>query len=702
MYSALSGKLLYAVSEDLRHMYENLPSVSRESLYWYVLSSNPKLFPISGFQHFLGSGFVALRLAEFLGLSDYDSVAAFLGGVFHDFNKWYVSTEDIKNDVYRKLGETQMFKVLGEVVGEKLERAFLDAIEVGLKLESGGLPRNLQRVAELVRAGDILTGSRESWSLTYCIKTLLSVPGIKPENVLPVIMGRQRPFVSLVSEVILSELEKQGAIPLVSTPEGMLLLVSKDVSVEDVYKAVADYIVTLGESEKPSAEVRVKGKGEKAIDLDPIRRFLHGKVKDLSAFSGLYRTISMYSPETVENIYRVSLSSGLEEVRYFVVALANIYRKRVRSDEKEEERLATFVRALQLPAEQERRVLRGKNKGEMLKSLYSVLLELGAEELAKVAERAKEFVISEMKRFSEISADVLLSKLRSYISIGFTRPGKEAGEAETSTGKVCGICREPVVVERMLKTFLEKYSGRAVKGKMSTSEVFHPDIQGKPEKAESIEDAKYYPVCELCYFEAEVAPIKLGYMDGNWAAVLQYYPAIPVDLIKVVKGSIRELHLREVTVIPDYMTSRVIAGATSTALTKYFMLEALNLWCIFGGNLVLTTTALSPAFTAAPLPVALEVSDTVIEEATSEYMRVLDEAKRSGRYLAFTRDMRWWLYKTLRDYIANLEEKGGARTTSVMMSRSGALVTGFVSVDVYSFVLKQSEKTERKKRGWGI
>jgi HD superfamily phosphodiesterase len=76
-----------SITRDLAKLYEEFDAEFRDSFYWFILSSNPKFYPVSGFQHFLGAGFVAARLAQFLGFSDYDVIAAFLGGIFHDFIK---------------------------------------------------------------------------------------------------------------------------------------------------------------------------------------------------------------------------------------------------------------------------------------------------------------------------------------------------------------------------------------------------------------------------------------------------------------------------------------------------------------------------------------------------------------------------------------------------------------------------------------
>ena len=74
-------------------------------------------------------------------------------------------------------------------------------------------------------------------------------------------------------------------------------------------------------------------------------------------------------------------------------------------------------------------------------------------------------------------------------------------------------------------------------------------------------------------------------------------------------------------------------------------------------------------------------------------MEILRKASEKGSYLKFTSRLRYWLYKTLRDYIRNLSLKQGVpKTTDLTFSRSDLQITGYVSVDVYSFVLKQLEE----------
>jgi len=685
--------LLSGVTDDIRNTYRNLLEAElRNSFYWVIHSSNPKFYPISGFQHFLGSGFVAARLASFLGFrDDYDVVVAFLGGVLHDFNKWYVSLEQIKRGVFERLRYTSLFNSISNVLGEKrAERAFFDAAEIALKLESGGVPRGLQRVAEVVRVADILTGSRESWSISYCISTILSMPGIEAKHVLPVVIGKQRPVVSIVSEFIEEELEKRGAVPLVSTPEGMIFLVKNGIDVGEVYEAIADQIVS---AEEGRSEGREASKGaERVIRIEPMARFLSGGTKSLAGLSRAYRSIANYSPEDVENSYEHYRASAIEDLRVFIVVLANIYRKPVERGEKDEERLRRFVEVLQLSEEQAERVRRGRDIDSMLRELYNVLRGIGNREVVtEIARRAKDFVISEMRRLGRGDVSLLVKKLATYIGIGYTSYATADSISDTS-GKVCGICREPVVKEKSLTVFLQTLNKNVIRARMSTAEVFHPDIQGKPEKEGSIEGAKGYPVCELCYFEAEVAPRRIKYMDGLWAAVLQYYPAMSIDLIKVAKQVIVAERGRRIAVLPDYMTSRVIAAGGGRNLDKSSLQEALIIWFVFGGNLVVTTAALSSAFVGTPLPIELEVSDVVVEEAVAEYMGMLEKARREGRYVTFTREIRYWLFKTLWDYVSSLEEKGVARTSSILFSRSGLQATGFATVDVYSFILKQLEK----------
>jgi len=133
----------------------------------------------------------------------------------------------------------------------------------------------------------------------------------------------------------------------------------------------------------------------------------------------------------------------------------------------------------------------------------------------------------------------------------------------------------------------------------------------------------------------------------------------------------------------------VIVSEGKHVLDAAFLRTALDVWFLLGGNLVVTTTALNAAFVGTSVPIELEVADVVIEEAVAEYMRILERAGRDEGCIRFTREMRYWLYKTLRDYVSKLEPKKGlTKTSSIQFSRSGLQATGFATIDVYSFVLK--------------
>jgi len=685
----VADTIISSIVSDLRSLYASIGSGDRiNAFYRLILSANPKFYPISGFHHFCDTALIALRLATFLGLDNYDVLVAFLSGLIHDFNKWYISIGDIKKAVYESFAETNLYRGLACIFDEKkVEQAFDDAVELATKLERGGVPRRLQKIAEIVRVGDILTGSEKSWNISYCINVLCSHLGIDIEQIVPAVIGKQRPVVPIISEVVGEELEKQGATPLISTPEGMIFLKRKEANldVDVVYRALADHVVNLA---RGVGNVKPAGK-KRGLSIGAMKNFLVGTTKELQGLSGPYKSIANYSPNDIEYSFNYYAVNAIDDLRVFIVVLANIYRKCLRKKDNERVRLRKFVEVLQLPDNLVRGVYEKRSIGDMLKALYDVLKTIDSREaLVEVARRAKDFVVSEMKKLLESDVDALTGKLANYISIRNTSLA-DIGRVASPPAKVCSICREPVVSEMTLTSFLQSLQGGAIKAEMSTSEVFHPDVQGKPEKKESIEDAKTYPVCELCFFEVKVVPERLKCMDGMWAAVLQYYPAVSIDLIKAVKTAIVAEHGREITVIPDYMTSRVITSASRRELDKDFLLEALNMWFVFGGNLVVTTTALSTAFISTPLPIELEVSDVVIEEAVSEYMRILEIARKKGRYITFTKEMRYWLYRTLRDYIANLEEKTGAGRGSLKFLRSGLQLTGFATVDVYSYILKQ-------------
>lgn len=692
-------KLVEAITEDLHGFYDELTGRTEtkieDSFYWHVIPSNPKFYPISGFQHYIGTGILAARLSSFLGRSEYETVVSFLSGVLHDFNKWGMSLEEMKKNVYEKLEVTAVYNKIVDFLGaEKAKRAFTESLDISLKLESGGVPRELQAISEIVRVADKITGGRESWSLSYNINSLLSSGLIKASEILPVAIGKQRPIVSLISGKIVEELESQEATPLISTPEGMIFLTRKSVDASRVYKAITEYIASTMEENEPEVKEGRKPK----INIEAMRRFIHDESRKLSSLSRTYRAISYYKPEDIVNSYKEYVGRGFEDLRVYIVTLANIYRKD--PQENEIERLERFISELQLPAE---KIIEERTMEDMLRKLYRMLLNVDNETLKKMAEKATSFIISEMSRYRKINPELLSEKLSMYISIGLRTEGKEKQleKIEREKTEICSICREPIAIEepKPLTSFLQELAN-IIKG-INTSEVFHPDIQGRPEKEGSIADAKYAPVCEVCYSEAISIPRKIGCMDGQWVSVLQYYPAIPVDVLDIIGRVIHIITGEEVrqsrktesiSVITDYMTSRIITNCGDFLDSRYLR-RSLDLWFLLGGNLLVTTTPLSSAFVGSSLPVELEITDVIVEETVSEYMDILEKAKRDEKYLKFTRVIRYWLYKTLRDYVDNLESKRtGAKASNVLFSRSMLNATGIPTIDVYSFILKQSKK----------
>jgi len=679
-------KLREGVQDDLSEAYKNITregTLGDVEFYEFVFSSNPKPYPISGLQHFLGSGFIAARVASFLGLDEYNVIVAFLSGLFHDLHK--VSEKSYEKDlIFEKLQKTSLYNtgIRGALDEKKARNAIVDALEVASKLWSGGVPRRLQCLADMVAVADVLTGSEKNWSLSQAMSTLvegvldrkpLCTSWIKEENLLPVYMGRQRPLVALVSERIEEELEKLGALPLVSTPEGMLLLVKDSIDVLSIYEKLSSSIMHAMGEEAGEEQSR-----EKEIDVSRIKDFIDGN-RSLPTYSKTYVSIAGYSTKTIEKTFeKASLVD--EDLRLFVVVLAYIYSKDPNKKEKDVARVKRYLDSLGIYS------ITGRTVGEILVNLYKYLRNTHPNELRKIAEKAKDFVIDEMRKFHSVDPSLLINKLNTYVSIGVVG-NQGAGRPDKGGGgsiKKCAICRDPVIIEKSLSSYLQVLKNEALKG-VNISELFHPDLQGRPEKVGSIEETGKLTVCETCYFEA-ISYRRLGHTDGLWARVLVYYPAMSIDLMKAVKGAIEAVTGHKVRVLNDYMTAKIIIPTGSTVLARHHLEEAAAFWYVFGGNLVVTTTAISSAFAWKGLPVELEVSDVIVEEAVAKYMEILGNIEK---YAWFTEKIRYWLYNLLITYFTRLEDRKGGNT-SLRFSRSLASVTGYPSIDVFSLLLKQS------------
>ncbi|MEL9929972.1 MAG: hypothetical protein QXF50_03625, partial [Sulfolobales archaeon] len=220
--NTVAERFITAVKEDLNRIRQKFDSEDSTTIYHRVLPSNPKPYPISGLQHFFGSAFIALRLTEFLNLDEEKQITAFLAGLLHDYEKIGLKREELMKSMNLIIGEET--KLYAELRG--YENLWNDAIEVASNLESGGLRRELQKIAELVRLGDYLTGGEDSWNISYAmdlVKASLDRLGVE-YHLIPIVIGRQRPVVALVAEKLEEEIEKSGMVPLLSTPTGLVVL----------------------------------------------------------------------------------------------------------------------------------------------------------------------------------------------------------------------------------------------------------------------------------------------------------------------------------------------------------------------------------------------------------------------------------------------------------------------------------------------
>ncbi|MEM1913443.1 MAG: hypothetical protein QW067_09910, partial [Thermofilaceae archaeon] len=233
----------------------------------------------------------------------------------------------------------------------------------------------------------------------------------------------------------------------------------------------------------------------------------------------------------------------------------------------------------------------------------------------------------------------------------------------------------------------------------NVSEVFHPDKQGRPDDYGSLEGfSNSVPICPVCEYESIVFPSTTSFFDGMWASNIVYYPAMSIDLLQVVKdvasnyvvvGSrISKKKGEEVKplVIPDYISSRIIVKTSDERgrLRKIDLLTALDLWYFIGGNLALTTNALSIPPPWSGLPIEMEVNDVIIEESINMFMKELKEARENSEWWR-TRQLRRILYEQLRAYIQNLEETERKMGRTRFM-KSGLITSNSSTLDVYSFV----------------
>lgn len=524
-------ELVKAVSEDINKI--RLGEQDETGIYRYAFSCNPKPYPISGFQHFFGTAFIAARLAEFSGLSDDDQVTNFLIGLIHDYEKMGLDLNRLEGDVYELLGETR----LANVVDKYCDR-WKDAIEVASKLESGGIPRNLQRMAEFVRLGDYLTGGEESWNIAYVmdmVKSVLDKIFVK-HHLVPIVVGKQRPVIAMVAEKLEDEIRGLNLIPLVSMPTGLLVLSKDPIDVKisnRLYEALTEYIINM-----PSAVAGTASKETKRtrINLDIVKNIIDtSKVlmqtrdekerdsarKRLSSLLGRVGTLYKLSSADLASA-KVVFQSPEDKRRlviYLVISLA-----RTLYSQANEKTLRAILDELEV------KVAEG-NIERMLAQLYD---NLGDSE-----ERVNELLESLLDKARRCMAGTASGKdveesianvLKRTIGIGFmeTTPSID--------GDSCFRCRERIK-RGGARTLYEQLQVEQRATKTAYADVFHPDKQGKPESLSSMnESSKRMIVCPVCFFEAKVFTEVTGFTDGMWASNIIYYPAISVDLLRVFRS----------------------------------------------------------------------------------------------------------------------------------------------------------------------
>lgn len=671
-------------------------------IYRYVFPCNPKPYSISGLQHFFGTAFIAARLAEFSGTDECEQAVAFLAGLLHDYEKMGLDLSTLKSGLNDVLGsDTKLYEALDEHTCGR----YGDAVEVASKLESGGLPRKLQVVAKFVGLGDYITGGEDSWNVAYVmdlVKETLDEVGVK-HYLVPVVIGKQRPVVAITAEKLEEELRSLGAIPLVSTPTGLLALSREPVdgnTVNGLYDSLTQYIASTS-----SFSTETMSGGSKRglkINLDMVKNIIESSKTLMQARDDIER-------KSVRS--RLSNQLGRVSTLHKLSTGDLIDAKMAAQTPEDRRRLAIYLvisLARTLHGVASDRTLRaildevgvGVSGGSVEETLIKLYDELGksAEQLDKLLEllldRAKKH-LREMASGKEVEESI--SKvLKRTISVGFASSPPDVEGEET-----CSRCRERIKGE-VARTLYEQLQVEQRATKVAYADVFHPDKQGKPESVSSMDgSAKKLSVCPVCFFESKVFTEVTGFVDGMWASNIVYFPAISADLLHLVKDIASNYVVvglkrkekkdeeRKPLVIPDYVSSRIIVKTSDERgrLRKHNLLTALDLWYYIGGNLVLTTSALSAPPPWSGLPIEMETSDVIIEESIAKFVEELKVAKERNEWTR-ARVLRKTLYEQLKTYVQSLEE------AEIQLGRSrflkgGLAVSSAPSLDVYSFALRK-------------
>ncbi|MEM3662834.1 MAG: hypothetical protein QXI68_04530, partial [Sulfolobales archaeon] len=626
------------------------------------------------------------RLTEFLNLDEEKQITAFLAGLLHDYEKIGLKREELMKSMNLIIGEET--KLYVELRG--YENLWNNAIEVASNLESGGLRRELQKIAELVRLGDYLTGGEDSWNISYAmdlVKASLDRLGVE-YHLIPIVIGRQRPVVALVAEELNEILMETGLTPLVSTPTGSLYL-SKSLldesSISMIYDKIARYI-----SDKTAKNITPATTSKsKVIKLKTVEGLVHHgeKKPNIGNVASRLPNLRQLSISDIENAFR-TYTTPADEI-LLVIWSVLVYAKTIGSIK---DSLWDALSKLEL------KHIEGRDISEAIINLYNYLKTLDPQDLNRLVASIKDKLVKEM-RSAYVDIDDVKRVIENTISIGYL--GKKAEKTESSRRElreeiVCVICRERMSKRRTLRIYLDRFKKIL---NINVSEVFHPDKQGRPEDHGSLEGfSNSVPICPVCEYESIVFPTTASFFDGMWASSIIYYPAMSIDLLQVIKdvasnyvvaGYRKTKKKVETLVIPDYISSRIIIKTSDEQgrLGKNDLRTALDLWYLIGGNLILTTNALSIPPPWSGLPIEMEVSDIMIEESVNKFVEELRIAKENNEW-SRTRMLRRVLYEQLKTYILNLEESERHRGRTRFM-KSGMVASNAPALDIYSFMLRK-------------
>ncbi|MEM1803942.1 MAG: hypothetical protein QXR80_05540, partial [Desulfurococcaceae archaeon] len=469
----------------------------------------------------------------------------------------------------------------------------------------------------------------------------------------------------------------------VSTPTGSLYLSRSPITESDIriiYDRLSEYI----SSEITSASMSTTTGKPKIANLKTIGSLVNysGKKPNIGRVISALPNLRQLSVNDIDETFKTYTTPSDQVL--LVIWSVLVYAKTLGNVK---DNLQDALRELGLKS------VGGKDIHEAVIKLYKDLNSIDPQDLNKLVESIKDKLIKKMMSVG-VDVDDIMKVVEKTISIGFL--SKTAEESTISKRVVCVICRERLSKPRILRTYLDRFKKIL---DINVSEVFHPDKQGRPEDYGSLEGfSSSVLICPVCEYESVVFSSITSFFDGMWASNIVYYPAMSIDLLQVVKdvasnyvvvGSrIAKKKGEEIKplVIPDYISSRIIVKTSDMRgrLRKIDLLTALDLWYFIGGNLVLTTNALSVPPPWSGLPIEMEVNDIIIEESINMFMKELREARENSEWWR-TRQLRRILYEQLRVYIQNLEETE-RRVGRTRFMKSGLITSNSPTLDVYSFV----------------